>query len=531
MTVLLLVTAVFGLCALVTELRRSLMMYQQNGYRPDRYRNWLKESADSTSPRRLCGMAVFLIVLTPFFPLLPGVAVMGAFFIFSFFSLFRKKYKKPLVMTSRAMRIFITSLVTVALIAAIGVLCFAARNFDSILFIVCEAVLMCICASHMIIVFADFVLRPVEKRITNGYIEDARRILKQMPDLKIIGITGSYGKTSTKHFLHRILSESYETVMTPGNYNTTLGVVRTVRELLKPYHEVFIVEMGAKQLDDIADICRLVHPHKGIITAVGPQHLESFKTIEAVQSTKFELADALPADGPVLVNNDFEKIADRVVENTVCKRYAINNTEGADYIATDIVYTPRGTDFAVIDTATGHRLDLHTRLMGEPNISDLLAAVAMAWNIGVSDDKIARAVSQIEPVLHRLSSKTLPGGLTIIDDAYNSNPAGSSMALDVLAGISPEGRVLVTPGMVELGEQQYELNEKFGFKAASCADLVIVVGQCNREAITEGLHRGGMPDDKVLIADTFEQAQQLLAAQGAAVRVILYENDLPDTYK
>lgn len=117
--------------------------------------------------------------------------------------------------------------------------------------------------------------------------------------------------------------------MTPGSYNTTLGVVRTIRELLKPYHEVFIVEMGAKQPDDIAEICRIVNPRRGIITAVGPQHLESFKTIEAVQATKFELADALPSDGLVVVNNDFEMIASRPVCNVPCLRYAVKNTEGA----------------------------------------------------------------------------------------------------------------------------------------------------------------------------------------------------------
>ena len=137
------------------------------------------------------------------------------------------------------------------------------------------------------------------------YINDAKQMLAQMPDLKIIGITGSYGKTSTKHYLNRILSEQFDVLMTPGSFNTPMGVVRTVREMMKPYYYVFIVEMGAKQLGDIKEICDIVHPEIGIVTAVGEQHLESFKSIENVQRTKFELVEALPENGFAVLNDDF----------------------------------------------------------------------------------------------------------------------------------------------------------------------------------------------------------------------------------
>ena len=179
-----------------------------------------------------------------------------------------------------------------------------------------------------------------------------------------------------------------------------------------------------------------MHPWGGIVTAVGPQHLESFKTIENVQRTKFELVDALPADGLAVINNDFEKIADRPVDNVRCIRYAVANPEGADYVARDIEYTPTGTRFTVVRVADSHALRLSTRLVGECNISNLTAAVAMAQALGVSDERIAYAVEEIEQVEHRLSIKRIPGGLTIIDDAYNSNPVGSAMALDVLSAMT-----------------------------------------------------------------------------------------------
>ncbi len=530
-TILYIAAALLGLANLAAELWRDLMMYQQNSYRNERYRLGLKKSGDSTSGWRLCGILVFLLVLMPLVPHTPGVVLLAVFFLLSSLTLVRRKYKKPLVMTPRARRIYVTSFFIGAVVCAVGVLLFGGVGVDRQLFALVESLMLCYCVSHAIIMGAGLVLSPVEKSINNGYIKDAQRILSQMPDLKIIGITGSYGKTSTKHYLYRILSEQYETLMTPGSYNTTLGVVRTVRELLKPYHEVFIVEMGAKQPDDIAEICRLVHPQRGIITAVGPQHLESFKTIEAVQATKFELADSLPSTGLVVVNNDFEMIANRPVENVPCLRYAVKNTEGADYIARDIQYSAGGTDFTVLRVSDGKALRLHTRLVGECNVSNLLAAVAMAVAMGVPDDRIIYAVSQIEHVEHRLAVKHLPSGLTIIDDAFNSNPAGAAMALDVLAAMKPGGRVLITPGMIELGERQYELNAEFGKKAASSADTVIVVGHYNREAIVEGLHSGGMDDSHIVLADSFADAQVRLNSHTFKVETVLYENDLPDTFK
>lgn len=524
------VVLILTLAALCSELWRDLMMFQQNSYRPERYRRWLTESGDTTSGWRLGGIIMLLFCLSPFLSRYVAEGFTGVYTCLLGLSLVRRKYKKPLVMTMRAARIYVTSIFLSVLVAGVCAALFGSEGLLAMLFAATMGLLGCYCASHLIIIVANLLLKPIENKITQGYINEAKSILASMPNLKIVGITGSYGKTTTKHYLQRILSQQYETLMTPGSYNTTLGVVRTVREMLRPYHEVFIVEMGAKQPDDIAEICRLVHPQRGIITAVGPQHLESFKTIEAVQATKFELADALPADGLIVVNNDFEPVASRQVSNCRCLRYAVKNIEGADYVAEDISYSPGGTLFTVRRVADGHTLRLSTRLVGECNISNILAAVVMAVDMGVGDDKIAFAVGQIEQVEHRMSIKRIPGGLTIIDDAFNSNPVGSAMALDVLAAM-PGKRILVTPGMIELGERQYELNAAFGRKAASCCDEAIVVGEYNRNAITDGLREGGFEGEPVHTPDTFAEAQQLLTSLARPGDAVLYENDLPDTFK
>ena len=395
----------------------------------------------------------------------------------------------------------------------------------------CVTLMALVVVSPLLLIAANDILRPVEKAINRKYYNEAAAILASMPNLKIIGITGSYGKTSTKHYLNRILQEQFSTMMTPGSFNTTMGVIRTVREYLKPYNEVFIVEMGAKQPGDIKEICDLVHPSAGIITAVGEQHLESFKTIENVQRTKFELADSLPANGFAVINDDFPFISNRPVNNTRCIRYGISNTGNADIVASDIVYSPSGTSFKITGTGLESPLELHTKLVGECNVSNLLAAVAVALQLGVPADKIRYAVGQIEQVEHRLNMKRTPGGITIIDDAFNSNPHGSRMALDVLAMMKPGKRIVITPGMIELGARQEEANEEFGRHIANCADVAIIVGSYNREAILAGIAGGQIKEENVHAVGSFAEAQSLLQKIAAPGDTVLYENDLPDTFK
>ena len=350
-----------------------------------------------------------------------------------------------------------------------------------------------------------------------------------MPDMKIIGITGSFGKTSTKHYLHRILSESFDVLMTPGSYNTPMGVIRTIREMMKPYHQVFICEMGAKQKGDIKEICDLVNPHMGIITAVGPMHLESFKSIENVQATKFELADALPSEG-LVVNNDFEYCENRKVNNVKTTRYAVSNPKNADFKAVDIDYSPNGTTFRIVGP-DNFSLELYTQLIGECNISNLIAAVIIALKLNMPAERIKYAVSQIEQVEHRLNLKRTPGGVNIIDDAFNSNPAGSKMAVDVLSQFKTGKRIIVTPGMIELGDKQYELNKALGKHIGDSIDIAIIVGAYNREALLEGVKSGSIEEQNVYAVDSFNEAQALLARILQKGDTVLYENDLPDTFK
>lgn len=524
------IVPLFAIINMFLELKRDLMMLQQNSYRNERYMRWLRGSQDTTSTSRLIAIAILFLSLTSFCPNFIGAYLILLFSVFNSFRFIKAKYKKPLVFTNRARRIYIVASILAIILICVGAFAFGiSGDIKSLLSTSAVVALGTYIASHVIIYIANILLAPVEKHINNGYYNDAARILSLMPDLKIIGITGSYGKTSTKHYLHRILSEKYDVLMTPGSFNTTLGVIRTIREYLKPYNEVFIVEMGAKQQGDIKEICDLVKPYMGIVTAVGEQHLESFKSIENVQRTKFELIDALPKNGVGIVNDDFPYVANRKVDNVECIRYAVNGTKNATYTAKDIVYDETGSQFTIV--GGGKELRLHTRLVGECNISNLIAAVIIALRLDVPDEKIRYAVEKIEQVEHRLNLKRTPGGITIIDDAFNSNPTGSKMAMDVLSRFNKGKRIVITPGMIELGDKQYELNEALGVKIAECADVAIIVGEYNKEALLNGIKQGKMNKENVHAVASFNDAQRVLASIAKAGDTVLYENDLPDTFK
>ena len=500
-------------------MRYSVQMFQQNSYRVERYNRWLLSTREWLS--RMNVVALLSAITFAFTTHPVAIVIFGIWMLVIALAEFAIKYKIALAYTMRVRRLIATRLMLTAAIVAL-VHIFAVEY---------TLVAMMLLTLDYWSVVANTINRPMEAYITRWYYNDAKRILRSMPHLKIIGITGSFGKTSTKHFLYRVLSEKYNVLMTPGNFNTTLGVVRTVREHLKPHHEVFIVEMGAKQRGDIKEICDLVEPQMGIITSVGEMHLETFGSVEMVARTKFELIEALPEGGFGVVNIDSQAAYEHLkgLDRRVAT-YSVDN-DAADYRATDICYASSETSFAV---RCGDRVDegYATHILGRGNILNITAALAVAEHMGVSLEARRRAVRQIEQVEHRLSMRRT-GGITILDDAYNSNPTGARMALEVLSQFATEGcRYVVTPGFVEMGAKQYENNRAFGRDIAmSQADAVYVVNEVNRKAIVEGLAEGGYPEERVHPVASFTEAMAELQPRLKAGDVVLYENDLPDSFK
>jgi len=491
--------------------RKHVHIFQLNSYKPEVQKGWIKENIESLLLRSVWALAAV-------FPARElgdwGCFPAGVLFLVVLFLNLPKKAKKPLVVTARVKRLGATYFILCLIPVLFALFAPEGEAFGALL------MSFALVGTPWLILGANSLNRPVEKGIDRHYINDAKRILSRYPELKIIGVTGSYGKTSVKFFLEKLLSVEYNVLVTPKNYNTTLGVVRTVRENLRPTHEVFVCEMGARNVGDIKEICDLVHPQWGVITAIGPQHLESFRSIANVVKTKFELADALPPDGVFFGNMDSEEIRNRKVS---VQTVGYGTLRG-DYRAEDIRCDEHGLRFTL------RGVEFETKLLGRHNVQNLVGALAVANTLGIPLEKLKAPVRQLQSVEHRQQLRG-SGDRLIIDDAYNSNPAGALAALETL-GLFEGCKILVTPGMVELGEKQTELNTELGRQAAKVCDYAVLVGKKQSVPLRAGLTEAGFPAEKITVADTVEAA--IRAADGFDTggrrRVILLENDLPDNY-
>ena len=491
----------------------DIHMFQLSSYRYSRYFRWLVPG-NIVSLKRVMAFGMLVAIFVP-----ENIAAI-VITLFAFIYSLKEKFKTPLVYTKRVNRLFTTNVILFVAIETIAVL-FAGKWANAVIGVT-------LLFSNILMLIANIINTPIEKAINRYYYNDAKRIIESNKNLIVIGVTGSFGKTSTKNYLAGILAEKYNILVTPGNFNTLLGVIRTIREQLRPYHQVFIVEMGAKQKNDIKEICDLVHPTIGIVTADGEMHLETFKSIENIQDTKFELINSLPADGVGIINNDSKYISDYKGITSQCRiiRYAVDNS--ADYKATDVQYGANGLLFRL-----NNGEQFNSRLLGAGNLLNILASMAVADYLKVPVNKQKNSIARLQPVEHRLSMK-VANGITVLDDAYNSNPQGAKMALEVLKNFAVENgnkRIVITPGFVEMGTRQYEANKELGRTIATSCDYAIVVNVTNREAIMQGIIEGGADTDRYYLADSLNQAHSRLAQILKAGDVVLYENDLPDNFK
>ena len=430
--------------------------------------------------------------------------------------LHRQKEKKPLAYTPRMKRLYgclcALAVIAAAIVAGAGLPAYALFALTPYLPLAAGAV-----------------MAPLEKAINDGYLNDAKSKLAARSDLIKIGITGSYGKTSTKFILARILQEKYDVLATPASFNTPMGLTRVIRERLEDHHQVFIAEMCARHVGDIRELVELVRPSYALLTSVGEQHLETFGNVETVANTKFELIEGLPADGVGFFASDGGWV-DKLYARATCEKH-LTGVKGMnlDMKAEDISVGPEGSSFSLKDGSTGEKVSCVTKLLGRHNIANIALAACAARRLGLTMDEIARGIAALEPVEHRLQLLPSSGGVTVIDDAFNSNPIGAKAALDVLAAF-PGRHVIVTPGMVEQGEKEDEINRQFGAQMVGKCDEVILVGKKHTQPIADGLMAAGMSGDHIHTCSTLEEATAILGRISAPQDVVLFENDLPDNY-
>lgn len=543
MAIISFITAALAVPAFWLTMRYNMHMFQLNVYMNGEQRAWIRKNF------HLQWILVFAMVLGIISMLVPFAGIRWLTYLFValcwltltviilvYRVMKQMNQKKKLVFTPRVKRM-------VACIIALCVLFLAVAVFAGLkiagpeagmagnAFTLLPGMLTFLVGSQLWMqMLAKTINAPTEKGINNHYINDAKSILRSNPDLTIIGVTGSYGKTSVKFFLQTLLHQKYSVLVTPESYNTPMGVVITIRKFMKPSHQIFICEMGARYVGEIKEICDLVHPHHGIITSIGPQHLDTFGGIENVKKTKFELADALPEGGMLFLNGDNEYIADYLKQHGGYDNVTFYHSEGSGegYIARDIKVSNLGTEFTVI-APDGETENYQMKLIGAHNVINVMGAIAVANRFGIALKDLRIPVRRLRPVQHRMEMKE-NGNVTIIDDAFNSNPIGSKAAVETLA-LFDGTRILITPGMVELGEEEAEYNRKFGTYAADCCDWILLVGAKHTEPIREGVLSKGFPEKKCLVFDKVEDAiDYAYKIKGQGHKYILLENDLPDNY-
>lgn len=512
----LILSSFIGLFSLV----KQFQMLQQNSYFPSRYFGWLKNNLPLAS--------IFVVFVSSFiltFSFYIGLAIFLSLVLgFTVYLSIKQQKKsiKKLVFTSRVKRLFSAT----AIIYLILILLYA-FNSQLVFGRISASVLLFISIVSPISLFLAWgVTLPIEKIFSLYYINDAKRILKEHKNLKVIGITGSYGKTTTKFILTRILSEKYNVVCTPQSFNTPMGVVRTIREKLKPQTEFFVCEMGAKNVGDIKEICDIVHPDYALITSVGPQHLETFKTIGNVFKTKFELADAVEKKGEkAFVNGDSLEILNRIFPSD----YVLYGTnDDFNFTAENIHYGKNGSEFDII--LGNEKVHLTSRLLGLHSIINIAGAAALAFTLGVSAEDIKFAVSSLKPTEHRLELKTSVSGSLLIDDAYNANPEGSLEAVRVLGSFDGMKKVIITPGLIELGEKEYSCNYALGLEAADKCDIIIFVGKNRSKPMVDAVNSTEFAKENLFVASSFLEAMEIYSRFADSNTVVLLENDLPDNY-
>lgn len=499
--------------------KRALHMFQQNRYETTRYTMWLQDFFKTNRKSVVIGVLTF--VLAFLLGLINGF-ISGLLILFYSLTLIEKEvtkdYIKPLVVTARVIRQIIVMVILYALILT-GVY-FLGYNAAMYLMLLSPFL------PYVLIYVMHLITSPIEALFRKMFKNSAKSILKSNKDLITIGITGSYGKTSSKNIINEILSEQFYTLPTPASFNTPMGITITIREQLKSTHEAFIVEMGADKVGDIVELSEFIEPKYAVITAIGPQHLSTFKKMDNIIKEKMSLVEMLPHDGVAVLNKDNVYINEYDVKNDVkCVSYGIMNTE-VDYLATDLKYSIEGSSFTV--KYQDESYDFKTRLLGEHNVLNILSGIALGRELGITWEKLQVAVRNVKFIEHRLELKTI-NGRTFIDNAFNSNPEGANMSLKVLS-LMPQRRFIVTPGMIDLGEIQDDENYKFGYNMKDRVDIAVLVGVHQTKPIYKGLIESGFNESNIVVFDTVKEALAYVYQTSTVDDIILLENDLPDAF-
>ena len=384
------------------------------------------------------------------------------------------------------------------------------------------------------LVVAALLVIPLDRVLRRRIVAEAKRkVAERKKPLTVIGITGSFGKTSMKLALVAVLDEKFRVLAAPENINTPVGIARLLLEKLTDEIQVLIVEMGAYQKGDIAELCALTPPDVAVLTGINEAHLERFGSLANTVATKFEIVDKAKPEAFVVVNGDDVNVeqnaaahlSGRAVEyygSSERARYRVEDVR-LDTERPGISFTLNGPQGRIGEFALPHLAPYAAGLAQ--------AAAIVAQRLGMTTEEIARGIANIKPAPHRLQLSSRDGNIFTIDDSYNGNPAGVAEAIATLKQFEGRRRIYVTPGLVEMGERTTEVHETIGRQLADAADLVVLVKNSVTPSIAKGLKDGGFAEENIRWFDSGVQVFAAIPNMLKAGDVVLFQNDWPENYQ
>ena len=538
--VLLLGLAVLWLAGTWLQSYRQARFYQIEEYMSRRYLRWALRHPRQLLPIRAAAAwlaAALLSTAAAASPLPPVIA--AAALIAAIVPPPAREIKKPFVRTPRATRILFAAFACSGLAALSLHLAFSTAGPPAALITVSSIGIALLALSPLWLTAGSLLMQPIEAALRRRYLRQAAQVLAQTNPV-IIGITGSYGKTTTKHFLHEILSLRYRSYATPKSYNTLMGISLAInRDLSDDYSvQYFISEMGAYVEGEIERICRLTPPEIAIVTEIGPQHLERFGSLENIKNAKYEIIRSLPPQGVGIFNWDSPYIQQMAAQGypntrlTVSRRLDLDQARqhSVTWLASEISESLSGLRFTATHVPSGEQAQLQTSIVGEHNVTNLLLCIAAAAHQGIPLHDIAARIRSLQPAESRLVKQTTAAGITIINDAYSANPQGAANALKVLGMHTAGKRLLITPGMIELGALQDAANQKLGQLAAQSATDIILIGSQQTQPIFDAIAGTDFDMARVQVFETLAESVAWHQKHLRAGDTVLFLNDLPDTY-
>jgi UDP-N-acetylmuramoyl-tripeptide--D-alanyl-D-alanine ligase len=502
-----------------------LKFFQQADYQPSRLLKWYIErhAWDKKGSLALCIGAIISYFNN-------NIALLTIAFLFLFFSFTEenplKKGKITLKLTARAKRLLSFSTLFALVSLTVFFLSFSSSslNFWIAAFFFIQMIPFFLLASFLF-------LYPDETKRQKKYWSEAKQTLQDINPL-VIGITGSYGKTSLKHAAAHLLQASLGPVFFPEKgVNTPMGIAREIRTKMKKGIHYAVIEMAAYGRGSITKLCKLTPPNVAILTIVGKAHLERFGSRDEILKTKAELAQALPEEGILIVNGDCEGC--RKIATLYPKKrtffYGFNESLGKlDLKILSYHYKEKGTMFLI--SWKGQNYESWCPLFGKTALHNVAGALTLVFALGAQPEYALYAARSLRPVDNRLQV-IKDGGVTFLKDAYNSNPNGFQSALETLEKLQGKRRIIVTPGMIELGIDQKKENTALAKEAGRIGDLAFVVGDTNKQALIEGFLLGGMNKENIYYFKTRDQALNHLKKTIKEGDLVLIENDLTDLYE